>query len=136
MEGLGVQRQKGCADVGGRAALDVYVGAAQVSLPPGLGVQGAATFQAELHCGDGGVAPGLYRGVAAGRDGCLFCGLQPHVAPGLLVMVPLDSRAGMRRLLEARQTQAFDTEADSERVHVVPVPISGSDITITAMKTG
>lgn len=27
-------------------------------------------------------------------------------------------------------------EADSERVHVVPVPISGGDITITAMKTG
>ncbi|MEZ3172443.1 hypothetical protein ABNG03_17785 [Halorubrum sp. RMP-47] len=63
-------------------------------------------------------------------------GLPCHAAPGLLVMVPLDSGAGTRRLLEARRTQAFNTEADSERVHVVPVPISGGDITITAMKTG
>lgn len=48
-------------------------------------------------------------------------GLPCHAAPGLL---------------EARRTQAFDTEADSERVHVASVPISGGDITITAMKIG
>lgn len=39
-------------------------------------------------------------------------GLSCHAAPGLLVMVPLDAAVGTRELLETRQTQAIDTNAD------------------------
>ncbi|WP_123619188.1 hypothetical protein [Halorubrum sp. CSM-61] len=41
-------------------------------------------------------------------------GLPCHAAPGLLVMAPLDAGVGTRHLLEARRTQALDTEASAD----------------------